>query len=254
MTATFKIFNLKPWFIIQILLISFSATSQNLNSEVKAVVNVNDTKADVLELTATATNITEANHSIRYEFSVITAAAGKNNTSKNKQEGRFALAPFETKNLSNISVGIDPENRTIILLTLYDVDDKVIGIDRKVYDVAKQEKAEKQMSYQRKNEGIELIGMVTENTKTKPGRDFYDFFYQKYSLSPNQGNKIIEIDEMISFGRTTRVVVKVEDRIVFQFFARPKLDYLKEKADEALRQVTRYFEYLKNRNESITKY
>lgn len=254
MTVTFEISSLRVWWIIQILLVSFSAPSQNLNSEIKAVINVNDTKADLLELTATATNITEANHSIRYEFSVITSDAGQNNTSKNKQEGRFALAPFETKNLSEISVGIDPENRTIILLTLYNDDNKVIGIDRKVYDLAEQEKAEQQISYQRKNEGIELIGMVTENTKTKPGRDFYDFFYQKYSLSPNQGNKIIEIDEMISFGRTTRVAVKVEDRIVFQFFARPKLDYLKEKADEALRQVTRYFEYLNNRNESIIKY
>lgn len=227
--------------------------AQNFNLEVEAIINTNDAKDDLLEVIGVATNKTETDFSLRYELSVITSD-GRNNSSKNSQSGRFTLAPYETKELSKTSVSVNPSQRTILLLVLYDVDDKVVGTARKVYDEEEQEKAQEQMSFQKENEGIILEGMVTERTKTKPGKDFYDYFYQNYSLSPNKTNRMIHVDEVISFGRTTRITVKVEDRIVHQFFARPKLDYLKEQADAALRQVNRYVEYLDNRNEYNTKY
>lgn len=231
-----------------------SSFAQNFNSQVEATIKTNDAKNGVLEVTGIATNKTEGNYSLRYELSVITSNPESNNTSKNAQSGRFTLKPFETKNLSQTTVSINPVTRTIVLLLIYNEDDELMGTARKVYDSNEQELAEESMSYQKKNEGIRLVGMVTERTKTKPGKDFYDFFYQKYSASPNQGDKIIHIDEMISFGRTTRILVKVEDRTVFQFFAQPKVDFLKQKADEALREVNRYFEYLKNRNETQIQY
>lgn len=226
-----------------------SANSQNFNSEVEAGITINNSKNDILDIIATAKNITETSFSLRYEFSVITSSEKTNNSSKNSQSGRFTLEPFETKNLSQTSISINPNMRTIILLVLFDKDDVVVGTDRLVYDPKNEEKNEENISYQKPNEGIVLTGMVTDRSKTKPGKDFYDFFYQKYSMSPNQGNKIIEIDEMISFGRTTRIMVKINNQVIYQFFARPKLDFLKEQADIALKQVSRYFEYLKNRNE-----
>ena len=242
------------FFMLMLVLTSEFTLAQNFNSEVEAILNINDSKDDILDIVGTATNKTEGNYSLKYELSVITSGGDGNNSSKNSQSGRFTLEPFETKNLSQTSVSVDPHGRTIILLIVYDEDDKVLGTARSVYRSLEEEKTEKKMSYQKPNEGIELTGMVTEKTKTKPGKDFYDFFYQKYSLSPNKGNKIIEIDEMISFGRTTRIMVKIDDKIIYQFFARPKLDYLKDQADQALKQVNRYFEYLKNRNESLTRY
>lgn len=227
--------------------------SQNFNSEVEAKILTDDAKSDILEITGTAINKTEGNFSLRYELSVITTDE-RNNSSKNSQSGRFTLEPFGSKSLSQTSVAINPQARTIILLLIYDQDDQLKGTDRLVYDANAKEEAEEQLSYQKPNEGIVLTGMVTENTKTKAGKDFYDFFYQKYSLSPKKGSKIIKIDEIISFGRTTRITVSVEDRTIFEFFARPKLDYLREMADEALRRVNRYFEYLEKRNERITQY
>lgn len=236
-----------------LLIVAIEMNAQHFNSEVKAEIQTNDAKDDILEITGVANNLTEANFSLRYELSVITSNGTSNNSSKNSQSGRFTLEPFETKTLSQTTVSVDPNKRTIVLLVIYDLDDKVIGTDRKVYDEAAQQKAEENLSYKKDNEGIQLTGMVTERTKTKAGKDFYDFFYQKYSMSPQKGNKIIEIVEIISYGRTTRIAVNVEGKTVFQFFAKPKLDYLKEQADVALRQVNRYFEYLNNRNE-FTQY
>ena len=245
----------KGLIIITLLLLCVSVTAQNLNSDIKAEVSVNDSPNEMMEILASAQNLTEGNYSLRYELSVISSDSN-NNSSKNSQSGRFTLEPFETKKLSQTTISINPDKRTIILLLIYNEDDKLLGTDRKVFDSSQKEEKEKQknMSYKKDNEGIQLTGMVTENTKTKPGKDFYDFFYQKYNLSPYKGNKIIQIDEMISYGRTTRIMVKVDDVVIFQFFARPKLDYLKEKADEAVKQVSRYFEYLKNRNESNLQY
>ena len=240
-------------FFLSTFLLSYSLMGQNFNSEVEAVIKINNAKDDIIEIAGTATNKTEGNFSLRYELSVITSD-DNNNSSKNSQSGRFTLAPFETKSLSQTTISINPNQKTILLLLLYDQDDKVVGTDRKVYEEARQQEEEKQMSYQQPNEGIQLAGIVTDRTKTKPGKDFYGYFYQKYSLGKNQGNKLIEIDEMISFGRTTKIMVRVEDKVVYQFYARPKLDYLKEQADVALRQVNRYFDYLNNRNEYNTRY
>jgi len=246
---------IRKFLTIVLVLVSYNeVSSQNFNSEVEAIINVDDAKDDILDIVGAATNKTEASYSLRYELSVITSGGNANNSSKNSQSGRFTLEPFETKNLSQTSVSVDPKGSTIILLLIYDEDDKLLGTDRKAYGSMEEQKDKNKLSYQKPNEGIELTGMVTENIKTKPGKDFYDFFYQKYSLSPKKENKIIEVDEMISFGRTTKIMVKIEDKIIYQFYARPKLDYLKEQADMALKQVNRYFEYLKNRSESFTRY
>ncbi|TVZ25662.1 Curli assembly protein CsgE [Gillisia sp. Hel_I_86] len=243
------------YIFIVVLIFCFSGmTAQNLNTKVEAGIKTNDVENGMLEITGVATSLTETTYSLRYELSVI-STTGKNNSSKNSQSGKFTLGPFETKSLSQTSVHINPEMKTTILLLIYNnEDDKLLGTDRKEYDLTESKKKENEMSYSKPNEGIVLKGMVTENTKTKPGKDFYDFFYQKYSLNPEKGNKIIQIDEMISFGRTTKIMVKIEDQIVYQFYARPKLDFLEDKATQALSQVNRYFEYLKNRNESNRQY
>lgn len=238
--------------LICLLSISISAEAQNFNSEVEASIKTNNNKDNLLEISGIAKNLTEATYSLYYELSVI-ASSGNNNSSKNSQTGRFTLEPFETRKLSSTNVSINPSQRTIILLMIYN-DDEVMGTDRIVYDEKAEEKKEARLSYEKKNEGIELSSMVIQRTKTKPGKDFYDFFYQQYSLNPVEGNKMIKIEEMISFGRTTKIMVKVDDRIIYEFFARPKLDYLKEQANTALKQVNRYMEYLKNRSEKISQY
>ena len=234
---------------------SFSQINgQNFNSEVEGKIVLNDSKNEVLEITGSARNKTESNFSLRYELSVITSSSQTNNSSKNVQEGRFTLGPFESKNLSETVVNLEPEKRTIILLVIYDVDGKVVGTDRIVYDAGAEERAQKELDYNKPNEGIKLTGMVTDRTKTKPGKDFYNFFYQKYSLSSVKGNQIIEVEESISFGRATIIKVKIQNLTLFQFFAKPKLDFLKQMADEAFRRVNRYFQNLKNQKESIFQY
>lgn len=245
-------------FLLGVLLLQQGLYAQNFNSKVAAIINTNDQKDDVLEVTGIALNKTEANLSLRYELSVITSnpSSSSSNSSKSSQSGFFTLKPFENEELSVTTVNINPAMRTIILLLIYNEDDEILGTARKVYKSNKNTIAalDESLSYKKKNEGIQLYGMVTERTKTKPGKDFYDFFYQKYQLSQNPENKIIHIDEMVSFGRTTRILVKIDNTVIFQFYARPKLEYLKKMADAALQNVNRYFQNLKRQKQQITQY
>lgn len=249
---------IKFWILLGVLLLQHGVYTQNFNSKVEAIINTNDQKDDVLEVTGTALNKTEANLGLRYELSVITSnpSTTNGNSSKSSQSGFFTLNPFENKELSITSVGINSAMRTIILLLIYNEDEEIMGTARKVYESKENsiKMAEKNLSYKKKNEGIQLYGMVTEDTKTKPGKDFYDYFYQKYQLSQNPENKIIHIDEMISFGRTTKIIVKIDNTVIFQFYSRPKLEYLKKMAEAALQNVNRYFQNLKQQKQQITQY
>jgi len=223
-----------------------TSLSQHFNSRVEGTITTAE-QGDLLKVTGSAKNKTQEIYSLRYEFSVITSEGKNNNTSKNQQNGRLTLDAFETKVLAESVIAVDPEANTILLLVIFDQDDKVMGTDRLVLEPSA--KTDHNFNYQKPNEGIVLTGMVTDRTKTKPGKDFYGYFFQKYNLSPVQRNEIIEIDEIISFGRTTRLSVKVNNEVVFQFFAKPNLEYLQNMADEALRRLNRYFEYLDNKSE-----
>jgi hypothetical protein len=228
----------------------YNGTAQNFNAEVEPSININENVQDLIEIVGIARNLTNTNYTLKYKLSIIQNDIN-NNSSKNSQSGFFTLKPYETKNLSK-SV-INGNSSLIVLLIIYNENEEIIGTARKEVNGDENEEKIKE-SYKKKNEGIVLKGLVTENTKTKSGKDFYDYFYQNYSLSGNQTSQIINIDEIISYGRTTRLVVKVNDDIIYQFFAKPKLEYLKEQAEIAFRELNRYLQYLENRNEYKTQY
>jgi hypothetical protein len=236
--------------LILSLLFVHTLTAQNFNTEVEPSININENVQDLIEIVGTAKNLTNTNYTLKYKLSVIQNDINKN-SSKNSQSGFFTLKPYETKNLSNTIV--NQNSSLIVLLIIYNENDEIISTSRKELNGDKNKEKIK-VSYKKMNEGIILKGLVTENTKTKSGKDFYDYFYQNYSLSGNQTSKIIIIDEIISYGRTTRLVVKVNDEIIYQFFAKPKLEYLKEQAEIAFRELNRYLQYLENRNEYTTQY
>ena len=243
------------FFLYFILYLGFSTilTAQNFNLEVEAIIQTNDQKNDLLEINGVAKNKTEANISISYELSVITSDAS-NNSSKNAQSGFAALKPFDIEDLSKTTVSVNPSQRTIVLLLIYNEDKEIIGTARKVFEAEKEMQNKPTASHKRKNEGISLAGLVTENTKTKFGKDFYDFFYQKFSMGGVKENEIVHIDEMISFGRTTKIMVKIDQTVVFQFFAKPNLDFLKQMAEQAVLNVNKHFERLSRQKEFITQY
>ncbi len=236
---------------------------QFYNKEVEASINLEILDNNVLEIIGSAYNKTEISKSLRYNLSVIKGNQDETNKSKNSQEGRIVLEPGMKNNLSTTAINVQDEDRTIILLLIYDEEEKIIGKDRKVLngmfgeEDAVNEEGETNENIDVKDsreDGFILKGMVIENTKTKAGGDFYDIFYSLYLSRNINGEKIVKIEEKLAIANNTQIQVMVDNEVVMQFIMNPRSQYLNTMAEQALYRVNMYFQQLRNRKNQIIRY
>lgn len=249
--------------------------SQIYNEKVEAKIQMN-TNNEFLEISGTALNKTEITQSLRYVLSVIKKNDQNSNSSKNDQSGRVVLQASEKLDLSKTSINKDVTDRIIILLLIYDFKDNLLGKDRVVINdnpeaeknafqniiednkmLLKSETGQISINEdvnQEARDGIELTGIVTENTKTKPGRDFYKLFYSNYSSKNINGSKVVSINELMAFGTNTKIQISIDNTVVWEFFARPKYDYLKSMAEVAVQRVNAYFQNMERNAQIVRRY
>ncbi|WP_310993879.1 CsgE family curli-type amyloid fiber assembly protein [Aequorivita marina] len=222
---------------------------------------------NMYSFTGSAVNKTASNQSLRYVLSVIKSDSQNSNNVKNDQTGRFVLELGEKKNLSSATINVADEDRVIILLLIYDEEDTPLGMDRIVINENEEDKSiERKYSTEKKSEvklspdavrtkadGVVLRGIVTEDTKTKPGSDFYKMFYSSYLANNVNGEEIVNIKEVLSLNNNTKIEITVANEMVLEFFVRPQNDYLKAMADVALKRVYWFLQkYKKSKN--VLKY
>ena len=251
--------------LFMVLLPSISL-SQMYNTQVAAKINM-EQYGNTYNITGSSVNKTASNQSLRYVLSVIKNGSNNSNTSKNDQSGRFILEIGEKKNLSSTTINVEDNDRVIVLLLVYDEEDTPLGMDRMVINGTEEDLAlEKRDSIERTkavnpspdatfkaDDGIMLKGIVTEDTKTKPGRDFYKMFYSLYSANNINGDEIVTIKEELSLNNNTKIVILVANETVLEFFVRPQNDYLKAMSDFAIKKVYWYLQKYKE-NKNIQKY
>ncbi|WP_281989541.1 CsgE family curli-type amyloid fiber assembly protein [Aquimarina aggregata] len=234
--------------IFFISLFQVSIAQQYTNTDVVAKIKTNIVDETITAI-ATATNTTEVYKSLRFKLTVFRTNA-QNQISKNIQEERFTLEANETKELAMGSMSTKDPDKIVVLLLVYE-EDNIIGKDRLAFNEKAKENTEQDTS---EDDGLELKGIVIEETKTKPGRDFYEFFYNSYTLNQINGNKVVEVHETLSFGRTTILQVKIEDNTIHQFIGKPDLEYLEQMSKIAIRKVYKYFKDLKKQKNDIFQY
>jgi hypothetical protein len=225
--------------------------AQFTNTDVVAKLKT-ETIDDIISVVGTVTNTTEVYKSLQYTISVFRTDAD-NNVSKNNQEGRFTLEANESKELSRGSISVEESDKIVLLLLIYE-EDKIIGKDRLALNEENNQKPKKTEEDISSDDGIELKGIVIEETKTKPGRDFYEFFYALYTLNQINGNKVVGVYEKLSFGRSTIIQVKIEDNVIHEFIGKPDLEYLEQMSKIAIRKVYKYFKDLKKQKNDIFQY
>lgn len=171
-----------------------------------------------------------------YNYLLLSLKKGPNgNYSKNTQSGEFSLAPAEEKELSTLKINIQEGEECKIFLYIRKEDVLVSKDSTIIYS------AEGQALKEFINESeIEIFGLVIEDAKTKLGKDFYDYFYQKYQISGAKYPFIINIIEKPSMGRGSKIVVDIDDKVVFEFMTRPDDEYIEKAANLALRYVSNY--------------
>lgn len=246
------------------LLLSYSSIAQIYNTRIQAKLNL-EANTEFVEITGSAYNKTQLNESVRYVLSVIKNSSGDANASKNEQNGRIVLSPGEKQNVSQTTINASDTDRMIILLLLYNLEDQLMGLDRVVLNGTAEDKklAGKSTTVRVYLPGEKIDnggmgglmrGIVIEDTKTKPGRDFYNLFYTDYRNKNINGEKIVTIKETLALANNTKIEVLVGDVKILEFFVRPQGNFLKALSDEAIRRTNIYFDNLRAGKYIVNQY
>lgn len=238
-----------------------AAHAQFYNKEVRARILV-ERNSEFYTFKATAENITPSDLSLRYDL-MLFVKDENGNVNKSNQENRFFLKANEKLLLGQATVNYNAEGNITLVLLIYDLNDKPIGQDRielkdggrsVIEDISQREVADISPDQAVPQDGYVLDGLVLKKTITKPGKDFYNLFFQDYYNRGIKTTKNIFIEEVPGRGRSTRISVKVEERLVWQFFSQPRRDFLKKMADIAMQRVLRELQRLQQVKDEFIRY
>ncbi|MGB0896799.1 MAG: CsgE family curli-type amyloid fiber assembly protein [Flavobacteriaceae bacterium] len=229
------------------------SVGQYLNRDSKAILEIVANEG-LFEITAKAENTSHIKQSLSYELKVFKENLVSGNKSESKQEGRFIIDPLNLKKLAFTALNVsDKDDRIVLLLLLRNTDDVIVGKSRKVIVNNQVEKNSQAITLVKKPEdGVEISGMVLEKIKTKPGRDFYNFFYSQFLSYNFKDTRSVLVEEVFSRGRNTKIEIKIDNVKIYEFFVQPKTDYLKANATVAISQVTNFFS--KKKDNYIVRY
>ncbi|MBD3891179.1 CsgE family curli-type amyloid fiber assembly protein [Olleya marilimosa] len=247
--------------------ISVKISAQLVNNEVEAKIETAQ-QNDFTTIKATAFNKTEITKSLIFKLMVFDKEESVDNLLEDKKQ-RFIISANQKIELAEASFNSFGDQPVICVILIYDLDNNLIGQDRVVYndksnlDIENKQKLLEKLTEEQvnskdvnrdKRDGLELKGIVVEDTKTKPGRDFYKLFYSLYTQNNINGNKVVTIKEVLALGRNTKIEVIVGDDEIFSFFVRPSLEYLTKMNDYAIINVYKHFKKLENESKTIKRY
>ena len=250
--------------VMGMLLLCNHGIAQIYNTQIEAKLNL-VANTEFVEITGSAYNKTQLNESVRYVLSVIRNNPKSSNSAKNEQTGRVVLSPGDKQNLSQTTINANDSDRMIILLLLYNLEDQLMGLDRVVINGTAEDKkiAAKATNVrvflagetiQNEDQGGLLKGIVIEDTKTKPGRDFYNLFSSDYRNKNINGEKIVTIKETLAIANNTKIEVLVGDVKILEFIVRPQGNFLQTLSDEAIRRTNSYFDNLRAGKYIVNQY
>jgi len=223
--------------------------SQVAYNEVKAKIDI-ETTEDVLSINGTVENLKSEYKNISFKLAVIKKNRAETNKSSNAQDGRVTLEPLQKVSLSKTQINATKKDQITIVLFIYDEKDNVIGKDKVVIG----DQVEPNVGSIKPKDGLEMIGIVSNDTKTKLGNDYYDLFYKEYNKLKISSSKIISIQEELTYGRTTKIIINIDGEVIDEFIARPDEDFLQYMAETSASKVFKYFKKLEKQDKSIFQY
>ena len=233
-----------------------------MNKEIKAEILL-ERNSEFYNFIGTAENLTNADFNIRYDLMVFQTEPDGEIIKGNKTD-RVFLEARQKILLPSVTINYNVTQKIVIVLLIYDLDDKPIGQDRiELLQGGQTDLSEFQNTVEnlqasqdqaKPQDGFILDGLVIENTITKAGKDFYRFYYNEYFNKQIKTPHNILIEEVPGRGRFTRVSVKVADQLVWQFFAQPRKEILKKNASIALSRSIAYLQQLEQRKTEFIHY
>ena len=257
------LFNLfKYLLIITVTAVPKSAFSQFINKNIKAEI-ISERNSEFYSFIGTAENLTNTDFNVRYDLMIFKTKPDGQIIKENTSESLFIKASQKII-LPSVTVNYSLTQKIIIVLILYDLEDRPLGQDRIVLEEGgqtnfekfnKKSKEDKLSSDQASpSDGFTLNGLVVENTITKAGKDFYRYFFAEFYNKQIKTSKNILIEEVPGRGINTRISVFVADQLVWQFFAQPRKTILVKNASIALNRSLAYLQELDQRKNEFIRY
>lgn len=248
-------------FLVFFLFVITNVISQRLtNRNIEAKIDTSSLNG-IYQIKSLAFNKTELYKTLKYDFSVIKKNKKTNNSSKNKQEGLFSLEPNQTKELSQTSVNLSEDDEVVVFLLIYE-EESLVG--KKVINLSSSETFKTRVKPKKESltvdvdneeaDGVEIRGLVTDETRTKFGREFYESFANRYREDGVNAAKVIVVEEKFSLGRRTIIEVKIDNNLVYQFLIKPDVESIRQHSESCLRYVKRYLEREKQNAKRIKEY
>ena len=240
----------------------FLGTAQ-FNKDVEPNINL-ETDGIYTKIVFSAFNKTRLKKSLRFRALIVKNQNTDSSEGQFEDEQYFILEAGERKNISTATLDLSKGERTIVFVLIYE-EGEIIGKDRIVIngfegedDMKPKVVAKENLNFDKasdRTQDIDLLkGLVIENTKTKPGRDFYQMFYLAYKNNNINGNKVVKVDEVLAIGGNTQIKIYAGDDLVVQFFLNPRSAYLKEMVDQSIARINIYFQKRKAIRQNTIQY
>jgi curli production assembly/transport component CsgE len=99
---------------------------------------------------------------------------------------------------------------------------------------------EEETGKKKKDVELEIDGLLIDETKTKSGRDFFEFFYRNWEAPEEATNYSIMIEEKPFRLNTTMIEIYINETMIFQSFLQPRADLVEELANQSIATTYMY--------------
>lgn len=242
------------WLLVYALFWVFGDSYAQINqNDIKAKIEIEESE-NILKIIGIAENSSDVYKNLYYKLTVFNKTNNEENQVSNVQEGYFTIDPNQKKILSKTQINILNKNKTILLLLIYDEKIGLIGKDRVVLEALKTNSIIYKTSLDKSDDGLEMTGIISNETKTKLGTDFYDYFYKFYHNVKINSAKIVTVEEELTYGRTTKIIVKIDTEIINEFISKPDEEYLSYMAEDSANKVLEYLKKIDKQGKMIIQY
>lgn len=88
--------------------------------------------------------------------------------------------------------------------------------------------------------GLEINGLIVDQTRTKAGKDFYDHFFRNWEAPKTSVDYSIVIKEKPFRIRTTQILISINDNEIFKQMLQPRRDYIEMLAEYAIARCNQF--------------
>ena len=98
---------------------------------------------------------------------------------------------------------------------------------------------------------LEIDGLILDETRSKIGHDFYEYFYTGWVAPKGARGYIITIREVPGRGRGAQISVEINDQIIAKRFLQPRADLIESNATQVIAIVKEHLSKMADLNNQI---